>query len=133
MIEGEFHSVWRSPSNDLIDVTPTTLRNNRILFLSDDRRKYDGHQVDNVRRALNNDQATLDFIKVCEEIFKVTNSGDLAYQHGQISLPRALIEPLHLRKRELQAKIAKRYLGPNSLCPCGSGKKNKKCCRTFID
>ena len=34
-----------------------------------------------------------------------------------------------LRTQRIESTTRKRKLGPNDLCPCGSGKKYKKCCR----
>src|SRR5688572_33242240 len=33
LVEGVFHAIWRNPSGDLLDITPTRDRENRILFL----------------------------------------------------------------------------------------------------
>lgn len=51
IIEAEFHSVWRSPDNELIDVTPkpSELSIGRILFLPDPNLRYEGIQINNVR------------------------------------------------------------------------------------
>jgi len=33
------------------------------------------------------------------------------------------------RQNQIRAGVAELKVGPNDLCPCGSGKKFKKCCR----
>jgi hypothetical protein len=56
-IEADFHAVWRAPTGELIDITPKQLPIERILFLPDIVRRYEGKQVKNVRRALSADSA----------------------------------------------------------------------------
>jgi hypothetical protein len=41
----------------------------------------------------------------------------------QTSMPTEALKPL------LQGKIIRKKIGPNDQCPCGSGRKYKKCCR----
>lgn len=41
-IEAEFHSVWRSPGGELIDVTPKPDGERRVLFVPDAGRVWDG-------------------------------------------------------------------------------------------
>ena len=43
--EGTPHAVWRSPVRGLIDVTPRTDQQSRIIFLSDSRIEWDGDAI----------------------------------------------------------------------------------------
>lgn len=52
-VEGEFHSVWRSPDGTLIDVTPRTDRLTEILFLPDTAMEWTGEDVEPRRMMLN--------------------------------------------------------------------------------
>ena len=52
LLEAEFHAVWRSPSGELLDVTPRRDAERRILFLPDDARAYDGSYTPSKQRAL---------------------------------------------------------------------------------
>jgi hypothetical protein len=42
MLEAEFHGVWVSASGELIDLTPQADPPDRILFLPDPNRKFEG-------------------------------------------------------------------------------------------
>jgi len=42
------------------------------------------------------------------------------------------ITDLEILLNPLKTKIAERKVGRNELCPCGSGKKYKKCCGTKL-
>jgi hypothetical protein len=44
-LEAQFHSVWEKESKDLVDITPEQNGQNRILFLEDVHRKFDGTKV----------------------------------------------------------------------------------------
>lgn len=45
-----------------------------------------------------------------------------------IQAPRNEIAALGLRNHRLLVGLRRRYLGPNDLCTCASGRKVKKCC-----
>jgi hypothetical protein len=40
MVEAEFHAVWKSPSDELIDIAPKANGETQILFLPDPSRQY---------------------------------------------------------------------------------------------
>lgn len=40
----------------MVDITPKPQSETRILFVPDERRRYDGTTIDNVRRPLRDDQ-----------------------------------------------------------------------------
>jgi hypothetical protein len=125
-IEAEFHAVWLSPDNQLVDVSPFPY-SKKILFLSDPNIEYTGKQINNIRQAITDDPLIHQFINVSNQIFEKQNEGDLAYQHGLVSMPAHILLPLFNKKRELLEMLYAKYLGPNDLCFCNSGKKLKKC------
>lgn len=127
MVEAEFHAVWRCPTGELVDITPTQLGVRRILFLIDTVRRYEGRQVNNVRRALVNDPIVHEFIAVANAQFRVLNRGERADQHAVALAPDEIL-PLVQRAQELQARLDSRTPGRNDPCVCGSGKKFKRCC-----
>ncbi len=51
-LEAQFHSVWKSPSGEFVDVTPQLMPQSPILFLIDDHRVYNGEIVRDQRFAL---------------------------------------------------------------------------------
>ena len=80
MIEAEFHTVWRTEDGILIDITPKIISVNHILFLPDISRKYEGRQIDNIRKPLTGDKRIRRFCQLSHEIFLALNEGDLAYK-----------------------------------------------------
>lgn len=108
-IEAEFHAIWKRPDGRLVDVTRKARQCSRVLFLKDPSREYEGVQVDNIRRALNNDPQTLRFIELAHARFLETNRGDLADYHGTIKLeshPRLweILDEMHELEHALVAK-----------------------------
>jgi hypothetical protein len=133
MLEAEFHAVWRTPNGQLRDITPKPEPIPRILFLPDPSRKYSGRQVNNVRRALSTDPRIADFIRCWNDEYEFMNRGARAEQHGRIvvnAAEAAEYEAIQRRKVELQTALImhRGRPGRNDPCPCGSGKKYKKCC-----
>lgn len=89
--EAEFHAVWREPATgELIDLNPRPYPWAVISFLPDPSRRYEGQQVDNVRRSLNDDPLVDQYIHQAQQYFRLMNSGELANQHGQVAISAAL-------------------------------------------
>ncbi len=131
-IEAEFHAVWKDTNGTLQDITPKQLQGQRVLFLPDPVRSYDGRQVNNVRRALSRHPDVTSFIAAADAEFELMNRGSRAYEHGQIRLRNdEAFELIAIRERKeaAYAAIVARLLRPgrNDPCFCGSGKKFKKC------
>lgn len=78
--QAEFHSVWRNPAGELLDITPHRAGEPEILFFADTRNKivWDGSQ--------NELPATR------------TTEGGLGYQHGGIRMPHPSTEKLTLNQ-----------------------------------
>lgn len=126
LVEAEFHAVWRSLDGNLIDITPKADGEEKVLFVTDERRTYRGVSIDNVRIALRDDLLIHHFIKISEYIVKVMNRGESAQQCGYVSIPADEIEPL-LLFRNLTVEMLRRGLRAHDDCLCGSGKKYKRC------
>lgn len=107
LMEAEFHSVWVSLEGDYTDVSRRALNFKEIMFLPDPRRVYSGKQVDNVRIPLSKDPRVKEFIRLHEAKFRVLNEGDLATQHGAVSVPREKIRPIMERLMQLTAELNK--------------------------
>lgn len=128
LIEGEFHAVWQSPAGTLHDITPKPDGEHRILFIPDSRLTYNNEPVDNVRVALSDDPEVTEVIEASKrmvELRKRFNDGT-----GRSKIPFGAIldefspsSPVYHSPKAQEAKI-----GRNDPCPCGSGKKYKKCC-----
>ncbi len=110
MAEAEFHAVWADNNDKLHDITPKSLQGiNRILFLPDSVRKYDGRQIDNVRISLQDDDLIKKFIENAEKYFEATNRGELADYHGYIVM-NSEIQKLVEEKNELFLKIMQNFM-----------------------
>jgi hypothetical protein len=111
-IEAEFHCVWKDASGALHDLTPRSIPLEHILFLPDSGREYRGRQVDNIRQPLVNDRDVIRYLHLFTRRFEITNAGDLADQHGEITLPpRALREYRKIEKEmaQLNLRLGRRY------------------------
>lgn len=131
-IEAEFHAVWRSPDDQLEDITPKNVPIQRILFLPDPNRIYEGCQIANERRSLSQNPVVIGYFKVWDAEFELMNRGSRAYQHGDIVLnldERREYDEIQRQKAVLQSKLLPLVpeIGRNDPCWCGSGKKLKKC------
>ena len=106
--EAEFHAVWRDPSmGSLIDLNPRPFPFSVISFLPDPVRRYEGRQVDNIRRPLNKNPLVKQFIYQAQRFFQLMNTGELADKHGEIEVSPRLAKELELVQREM-ARLGKR-------------------------
>ncbi len=105
LMEAEFHAVWLSSDGDYLDVSPHPihLHPERILFLPDPNTAYRGRQIDNVRIPLSKDPKVREFKRHNEEKFRLLNEGELADQHGPVTVPQ--LRPILRRLAELAADL----------------------------
>lgn len=115
LIEAIFHTVWRSPAGNLIDITPHRDGEQRILFIPDPTRKYEGRPIDSFRVPLANDRRILRAIRMNEDFDKLRHKHLLP--DGRAAVPASEVIAVALRHTER-----------NDPCVCGSGKKFKRCC-----
>jgi hypothetical protein len=111
-IEAEFHATWVSPTGVVVDLNPRQIFTPSIVFLPDPTRRYEGKQVDNIRKPLIRDNDLIRFLFTCRRKFEILNKGELAYQHGLISLPPKTIREVQLLQKEstrLQQRLHNRY------------------------
>jgi SEC-C motif len=117
------HCLWRSPDGRLVDVTPSDEVHN--LFLPDTVRN-NGEGVPSRYFALYATPEVAETIAVCEDM-----------DRQQMEMFRLLLgwednRSLRLGSasltRQYQSPNQKRCAGRNDPCPCGSGKKFKRCC-----
>jgi hypothetical protein len=130
-------SVWQSPdTGNLIDITPAS-NGERILFLPDSDRLWEGRQVNNIRKALLQNPLVEEFIQLANERFEMMNKGDRAEMNGSLafSLEEAerFEEQLGLTKAERRRLLSIFRRGGEieqllSLCPCGSLVRYYRCC-----
>ncbi|MEY4704924.1 MAG: hypothetical protein RL042_1126 [Nitrospirota bacterium] len=133
-VEAEFHAVWRSPAGKFIDIAPKKSPTRRILFLEDPLRRYEGRQVNNVRRATSQDPVVVEYLTAFDSQFELLNRGERAHRHGEIHLEGSEAAEFNAIQKKLvllQLRIDSHLpsFGPYSPCWCGSGKKVKWCHR----
>lgn len=127
-VEAEHHSVWQKADGSFCDPTPTPQGETRILFLEDSSAIYDfttDRRRDNVRAPLRQDVAIAEYLAASAEFHAYME----AHSVGRIiQAPRNEIANLSLRNHRMLVGLRRRYLGPNDLCTCASGRKVKRCC-----
>jgi hypothetical protein len=136
-VEAEFHSVWRKPTGEFVDVAPKAEATQRILFLPDHAARYKGVQVNNVRRPVTRDSETEEYLAMFDQLFELLNRGERAEQHGEIQLTgaeAAEYDRMADKMAFMHSRISNRfpYFGPYTACWCGSGKKMKWCHKTVL-
>ena len=119
LLEAEFHAIWVSPNNELIDVTPKVDGEQQILFLPDTDRVWEGEMVDNVRFLLLDNDYTRQLIRYSEARFRLRKKH---WRDGESVIPFDEVQQF-----ERQYGMHNVKLGRNDPCYCGSGKKYKKC------
>lgn len=106
LLDAEFHAVWVNNKGDYVDVTPKADGEESILFLPDSKRTFTKEElIDNIRKPLVDNEDTRGVIEKAKERFEIKN-----------------------RTYKESLKVKKKKIGRNEPCPCGSGKKYKKCC-----
>lgn len=131
-VEAEAHTVWRRPDGGLLDIAPKNAETARVFFLPDPTLKYEGRQINSVRRAVVADAHVQEYLDTFAEEFDLMNRGDRSGQFGEIALRGGdAAEFRRIQERRAQAflRVLPRLpqAGPYLPCPCGSGKKLKWC------
>jgi hypothetical protein len=131
-IEAEFHAIWIDKNGKPLDISPKPYGEERILFLKDDEKKSNGEPVGNIRKVLL-DTAEFRAMKIFgEEQFKIFrkywDGSKMAIPEFEIITLRKLETEIFLSEIQKDKISGKIKIGRNELCPCGSGKKYKKCC-----
>jgi hypothetical protein len=111
-IEAEFHAVWASQTGELLDLSPRPFLASSIVFLPDPSTQYEGRQIDNVRKPLVSDNDLIRFLFIFRRRFEILNEGDLAFQHGMVSLSPRAAKELHSLQKEglrLERRLNTRY------------------------
>lgn len=132
LLEAEFHCVWRNPEGGLRDIAPTKMLDGRILFVADAVRTFTGTRIGSRQHPLRSGIDVSDFIAACEAEFELLERGDRATQFGRVTLQGDEAEEYRrILARKLTAEISMREVMPtpgrNEACPCGNGKKYKRC------
>jgi hypothetical protein len=136
-LDAEFHAVWRDERDVLLDITPKADGERRILFVPDPARRWEGICVASRHYPLSDTSAVRDLLEVAHEMGTIQEkyrpdeffSQDDAHRFLALKAKR---EQLFLRahgKHPVEPVLpSEGRVGRNETCPCGSGKKFKKCC-----
>lgn len=128
MLEAEFWVVWVNHDGQLIDVTPRG-RGERILFIADNETKFEGKPINSILKPIIEHPLVLQYIEINERIWQRTDELT-AEGKSDMDICEAVVPLINMKdalEKEIDEKISG-GVGRNDLCPCGSGKKFKKCC-----
>ena len=117
------HCLWRSPKGLLVDVTPSDEVRN--LFVPDSIRN-DGEGVPSRYIALDAAPEVAETIAFCDQMDRQHMELFRRLLGGEGNSSVRLISPS--LTRQYQSPNQSRVAGRNDPCPCGSGKKFKRCC-----
>src|SRR5712692_2608248 len=141
-VEAEPHAVFDpGEGKTWVDCTPHDLSDGsqcrEILFIPDDKSSYDFNTTDvqdNVRVSLVDDSRVSEALQLFSERTALMNSvpgievalpPDVARRTADLELRASLLLSAAMQPT---AGRAKQKIGRNDPCPCGSGRKYKKCC-----
>ena len=127
LYEAEFHAVWKSPENLLIDITPKANRPeiNKILFIADSKINYTGIQIDNVRLKTRDNDLVDDLIKLKKTKYYLCNKGERATYTGEIIFKGREADVLNFTKG-VEALLIQNVTY-DSPCLCNSNNSFKEC------
>lgn len=139
-IEAEHHCVYQSPSNSsLVDITPRPYpAPERTLFLPDENAAYDydtDQLRENITLPLLDDSRLREMLRLISERVAILNSVPGFGNIADKLTPQQILRLGRIEQQNLwlASELASDYegkVGRNDPCPCGSGKKFKKCCGT---
>lgn len=98
--------------------------------------EYKGFSINNIRKNLSNSNLIDECIDAWNEIYKIMNTGENKYKHGEISLVGYSAQRYMYLNKLIQYNLSLFYtnlkLKPHDTCICGSGKKFVDCCKHKI-
>ncbi len=119
IVEGEACAIWKSPTGELVDITPREGEPPQIMFLEEAGIWKDGGPVGNKRLALSDSL----FSRV---MFKSGEMHDrLRKQYGSDdAVPEEEIKKVEAMANRILTRDVRNW----ERCPCGSNKQYTKCC-----
>lgn len=119
IVEGEAVAIWKSPTGELVDITPRDDENPQIMFLEEAGIWKDGGPVATKRTALSDSL----FSRV---MFKSGEMRDrLRIQYGsEDAIPDEEIKKIETMAQRILTRDVRNW----ERCPCGSNKPFPKCC-----
>jgi hypothetical protein len=130
------HAVVEKEDGSFLCITPNKDGSDKILFLRDEKIQFDysdpNARVGSIQLPLRTDKKIEEIIRISKDIRDIkikypVTSGNM-YVSGEDGMR---IQELETIKGEIIGKILIEITGPNDQCPCGSGRKYKRCCKPF--
>ena len=141
----EAHCCWRTPDGTVVDPTPKGDKEQVIAFVEEPL-KWDGHLIVSRYHCFTNEPAVVEFLELTQQWNSIQSQlkqgevrrledftpaeQDVYRRMGLASL--RLICPMlcELLSAAIGSTIRKgrQHVGRNETCPCGSGRKFKRCC-----
>lgn len=121
LVEAEAHAIWKAPDGQVLDISPHSYGEKKILFLLDPTMVYKDIIIPNVRLALTDSPLVKEFIDLGNEKDRILATG----QNDTVKL-QPLIYRYNQITRTLHTEVER-----NERCPCQSGDKYKKCCGKY--
>lgn len=128
LVEAMYHAIYKTPNNELVDITPNIYSFSRILFVEDKNSPYIGATRDNFRVNPNGNPLVDDFIHIYEAEHKIKNYKQRSYT-TEIKLSQfefAILQYIESIKAPLELFIL-RGKTSDSICFCGSNRKYYEC------
>ncbi|ELA9595967.1 TPA: SEC-C domain-containing protein [Vibrio parahaemolyticus] len=129
-IEAEFHAVWKSDVGEFVDITPKDRPTEKILFVPDESKKYEGKDVDNIRKNLSSNKLVDYILALAHERFKMISSGRIG-SSVRVNIDQKKYSDIEMNKSML-VHMVDNDMTRNSLCPCGSEDRFKHCHEKII-
>lgn len=130
ILGAEAHAIWVTPNGEWRDITPQDYVTDRTLFVPDSQLQYTGRSIATKFRVLINTEEG----RLLESAFDEMEQCLLAYRDMPVETPQWMQNELMNRSRAVYEQVnkslnnIKHTIGRNAQCPCGSGRKYKKCC-----
>ncbi len=127
LCEFEFHSLWRSPTGELFDISPRRDKELDCLFLQDDELQYTGLRIPNVRFSLSSSPLVKEYIDAAGARDAIIVESQTPYSSTALINKEKFINAKdRLAHAQLQLENSWQP-NRNDHCPCGSRKKFKNC------
>jgi len=107
-LEAQFHCVWRSPDNRLLDITREEFGHAKILFLEDHHRSYIGTRVPHERFSLGPEDLVSRFCELADKSQVILQDLISAGFRAGDPVFRARLMPLQREMKYIRAELMKK-------------------------
>lgn len=136
-VEAESHCIWKSPKGELVDITPKPDGEQRILFIPDERNKFEGfedHEGNWQQRTIKSIRNPFTPLAIFD--MQIGNRRDDERLKNYLKSEKQFREDIEQFKKDyerdkktlVEEALEIGPISPNAPCPCASYKKFKNCC-----